>query len=438
MVIDWPLGFGHWSFRQAELSTIASNLRTSSPNSHLTPYLRATCHTPPLPTENLRTCHLSTGAIGHWRLVIHWTLGAVIGHSRAAGTSLHPTAPHARLPFMQPRDYVLSQIHHQDTPRVPYSLSFEGVVSDRLDAHYRGPAWRSRLFPYMANVAAVDTDMSTPISTTHRRDGYGGIWRIDQRPWHLETPPLSGPSFDGYTFPTPDQFFRPQWKAAAIKTCQENKDRFLIAGLGWGLFERTWNLRGFENALMDAISEPDFFAESIRRLADLYLAFVQYTADLPVDAICFGDDWGDQRGVIIGADRWRKFLKPQWARIYAATHAAGKLVMHHSCGSVAQIMPDLIEIGIDVLESCQPEAADMNPYDLKRRWGDKITFWGCLGSQSTIPFGTPDQIRDEVRKLCREMGKGGGYVLAPAKTLQPETPTANAVAIVEAFAEQNP
>lgn len=339
---------------------------------------------------------------------------------------------------MQLRDYVLSQIRHQDTPRVPYSLYWEANVAERVDAQYGHQNWRSCLLPYIVQLGAVDTDMSTPISSTHRRDGYGGIWRVDQRPWHLETPPLANPSFDGYTFPKAEQFLRPEWKAQAFKTCQEKKDSFLIATLGWGLFERTWNLRGYENALMDAIAEPDFFEECVRRLCELYLQFIQYTADLPVDAIIFGDDWGDQRGVTIGTDRWRKLLKPYWAKLYAATHAAGKIVMHHSCGSVAAIMPDLIEIGMDVLESCQPEAAGMNPYELKRQWGDKITFWGCLGSQSTIPFGTPTAITAEVNKLCREMGKGGGFILAPAKALQIETPTANAVAIIEAFTAQNP
>ena len=99
-------------------------------------------------------------------------------------------------------------------------------------------------------------------------------------------------------------------------------------------------------------------------------------------------------------------------------------------------MPDVIEIGLDVIESVQPEPAGMNPYELKKKWGDKITFWGCLGSQSTLQFGTPQQIRDEVKKLCREMGKGGGYILHPAKGLQPGTPVGNAAACVEAFVNQ--
>ena len=337
---------------------------------------------------------------------------------------------------MKLRDYVLDQIHHRQTPTVPFTLYFEGDVADKVDAYYGNNQWRAKLPKYMVGEHAVDTDMSEPIGMTHRRDGYGGIWRVDQRPWHLETPPLAKPSFEGYEFPKPEKFFRPAAKEKSRITCAENKDSFLVGNLGWGLFERSWNLRGFENALMDAVMEVDFFEEMLDRLMNLYLAFVEYTADLPIDGIHFGDDWGDQRGVIIGAQRWRELLKPRWAKIYQATHAAGKIVMHHSCGAVAQIMPDLIEIGVDVLESCQPEAAGMNPYELKQKWGDKITFWGALGSQSTIPMGTPAQIKAEVQHLCREMGKGGGYILAPAKPLQPETPTANAVAVIEAFINQ--
>lgn len=339
---------------------------------------------------------------------------------------------------MTPRDIVLDAIHHRQSPVVPYTLAFEGDVAERLDHHYGGTVWRERIVPYMVNIHAVATDHKDVVDATHNRDLYGGLWRTDRRPWHLETPPLAEPTLDGYVFPKPEAFFRPESKEAGRKLCAERRDSFRLAHLGWGLFERSWTLRGFENALTDAIAEPEFYEAMLDRLTELYLAFVDYTVDLPIDGVLFGDDWGDQQGVILGPDRWRKLLKPRWARIYERVHAANKLVLSHSCGSVADIIPDLVEIGLDVLESCQPEARGMNPYELKRRWGDKIAFWGCLGSQSTIPFGTPAELRDEVRKLRREMGRGGGYILAPAKPLQPETPTENAVALVEAFCEERP
>ena len=334
---------------------------------------------------------------------------------------------------MTPKEIVLAQIGHKSTPRTPYTLAYEESVGEKIDQHYGGTAWRDNFVRYVVGVGAVDTDYKEHIGDGRVRDAYGGIWRTDRRPWHLERPPLARPSLEGYEFPKPEAFFRPEWKERAFRTCEEHPDSFIVGNLGWGLFERSWNLRGFENALVDSCVEPQFYEQMLDRLTDLYLAFVEYTSDLPVDGILFGDDWGDQRGVILGPERWRTLIKPRWKRIYDAVHAAGKIVMSHSCGSVAEIIPDVIEIGMDVLESVQPEAAGMNPYELKRQFGDDITFWGCLGSQSTIGQGTPDQIKDEVARLSVDMADGGGYILAPAKPLQPGTPTQNAVAVVEAL-----
>lgn len=337
---------------------------------------------------------------------------------------------------MTPRDAIFTILNHETVRPVPYQLGMEESVEQRLDAYYGDPNWRRRLTSYLVGVGAVDTDLKNPLNESQWVDAYGGVWRTDLRPWHLEQVPLPEPEWGDYVFPGAETFFRPDWKDAARTTIAATPDSFHIGHLGWGLFERSWNLRGFENALMDVIAAPDFYEEMLDKLTENYLQFVAYTTDLPIDAILFGDDWGDQRGVIIGAERWRKFLKPRWARIYQAVRARGKIVMSHCCGSVAEIIPDLIEIGLDVLESVQPEAAGMNPYELKRQWGDHITFWGSLGSQSLIPYGTPDNLTEEIRHLHREMGESGGYILSPAKPLQPETPTENAVAILEAFTNQ--
>jgi uroporphyrinogen decarboxylase len=336
---------------------------------------------------------------------------------------------------LKPRDAVLAQIHHQETRPIPFTLGMEEVVARRLDRHYGGPEWRRRLTPYVVHTGSVEMWPLTKIDEKRSRDAYGTVWRLDLRPYHIERPALEKPSFDGYEFPRPEAFLRSAEDVAkARQACLDAADSFLIAGQGWGLFERSWTIRGFENALMDAVAEEDFYGELLDRLTGLYLALLQETLKLPADAVMFGDDWGDQRGAILGPRRWRKFLKPRWARLYEAVHKAGRLVITHCCGNVTDIVPDAIEIGLDVLESCQPEAMDV--YELKRKYGRRLTFWGGLGSQSTLAFGTPAQVRGEVRRLCRNMGKGGGYILAPAKSLQPETSTANAVAVLEAFTRQ--
>ena len=335
-------------------------------------------------------------------------------------------------------DDILAAIHHQEVRPVPYTLGFEGDVAERLDVYYGGKEWRRRLAPYMVTVGAVDTIRERPISATHTRDVFGGIWRHDRRPFHLEEPPLKEPSLKAFRFPDAEEFLPDpdKLRADALKACAEHPDNLRVIHMGWGIFEQSWRIRGFENALMDAIAEPEFYTELLDRLTDLYVTLVKFWDGVPADAFMFGDDWGHQRGVILGPDRWRNYIKPCWTRVYEAVHAQGKLAMSHSCGSVAEILPDIIEMGLDVLESVQPEAEGMHPYGLKQKWGQQICFWGCLGSQSTIPFGTPEEIRQTVQRLCREMGQGGGYILAPAKSLQPETPTENAAAIVEAFTNQ--
>ncbi|MDP6040205.1 MAG: uroporphyrinogen decarboxylase family protein [Candidatus Latescibacteria bacterium] len=337
---------------------------------------------------------------------------------------------------MTPRETILEQIHHRETKSVPFTLGFEEDVGKRLDEHYGDRSWRKRLTPFMVVCGGIARRKSEPIGSGLERDLFGTVWRTDQRPFHLEEPGLKQPSFEGYAFPSVEDFVDPQFQEKAQKNIREHPDSFTRISMGWGLWESYWGIRGFENAMMDCIAEPDFFAEVLDWLTDLYLAQVAQCADVPADAIMFGDDWGHQQGVMMGPERWRKFFKPRYERIYEAAHAQGKIVISHCCGSIADIMADAIEIGLDVLESVQPEAEGMNPYELKKQWGDRITFWGCLGSQSTIPFGTPEEIRHEVRRLCEEMSTGGGYILAPAKPLQPETPTENAVAVVEAFTDQ--
>jgi uroporphyrinogen decarboxylase len=351
---------------------------------------------------------------------------------------------------MKARDFVLAQINHQETQPVPYTLDFVPAVGERLDMYYGGPKWRERLIPYIFSFIAVDNILWQKLDDARVSDIYGGIWRMDRRPWHHEKGPLDQPSLKGYNYPRPEEIIFPSRKRAieaeypppltkteALTTCEQHREEsFLVAHVGWGIWETAWQMRGFENAMMDSIAEPDFFASMLDIHTEMALAYVDYAGSLPVDAIMFGEDWGIQTGIMLGPEVWRKFLKPRWAKIFERIHAYGKKSIMHCCGSVADIVPDIIEIGLDVWESVQPEARGNNPYELKKKYGDKITFWGGLSSQSLIPFGKPSEIATEIRKMCDMMGRGGGYILSLAKGLQPETSIENAVAVVEAFTVQ--
>ena len=333
------------------------------------------------------------------------------------------------------RDRVIAQIQHQETDPIPYTLGVEGDVAERLDAYYGSDAWRGLIENAIHQIPGPQLVIGET-SERYYVDPYGSRWDVQGRPFHLVEPVLSTPSLKKLVFPDLDALFDRAWKNEALQAIERRQGYFTVARFGFGLFERIWTLRGFEDALADAALRPDFYDELAERVTEHQMEIVERVLELPVDGIMFGDDWGYQRGVLLGPERWRRFLKPRLARMYTRVHEAGRYVLTHCCGSIETILPDAIEIGLDVYQSVQPEARDTNPYELKKKYGEQITFWGGLGSQSTIPFGTPDEIRAEVAKLCCEMGRGGGYILAPAKALQPGTPTPNAAAVVEAFLQQ--
>jgi uroporphyrinogen decarboxylase len=153
-----------------------------------------------------------------------------------------------------------------------------------------------------------------------------------------------------------------------------------------------------------------------------------------VDSVHFGDDWGQQRGMLMGPKLWRRFIKPHLARMYAAAHEGGKYVTIHSCGKVQEVFPDLIEIGLNCFNPFQPEVMDV--YEMKRLYGDRLSFNGGVSTQRTLPYGTPEEIKAEARRLMAEVGQGGGYILSPAHAIPGDAKPENMVALIEAVHEQ--
>lgn len=334
---------------------------------------------------------------------------------------------------MTPREIALDQLHHKETDLIPFTLWFDEGTDRQLDEHYGTADWRAWMPNYITVVSNIDQDRRVPLDETHYRDAFGSVWDASGRPMHLARPGLQQRSFEGYEFPSADCFVDAELERQALETCRRHADSLLLGHFGWGVFERTWTIRGLQEALVDLVEAPEFYEELLDRITQLHLRFVEALVRLPIDGILFSDDWGGQQGVLMGPARWRRLVKPRVARLYQAAHDAGKLALSHCCGNVVDIMDDIVEIGLDGLESVQPEA--MSPYELKRRWGRHLAFWGGLGSQSTIPFGTRSTIFEEVRRLCTEMTPGGGFILAPAKPIQPGTPPENAAAVLEAFLE---
>lgn len=341
---------------------------------------------------------------------------------------------------MTAREIIKQRMNHEGTDITPYTVDFEPLLYQKLCDYYKDENWYDKkLKRYMCAYLNADTVLMEQVDDIYSQDGYGALWRMDKKPWHLEKPPFDDAVLDTSKFPTSEKFVQNilRQKEYAIAAYNADTERYRIINMGWGVYEHTWRLRGFENALMDMITEEDFYRELTEHITDIYIDMLKACEDVPADAFLFGDDWGDQRGVIMGADIWRKFLKPCWARIYSEVHRQGKLVMQHSCGSIAEIYDDLIEIGMDCHESVQPEAEGMAPEVIKKRWGDRMSYWGCLGSQGILSHGTPAEIRAEIIRLTELFKADGGYILAPAKPLFDEMPVDRAIAVIETLAELN-
>ena len=148
-----------------------------------------------------------------------------------------------------------------------------------------------------------------------------------------------------------------------------------------------------------------------------------------IDGVLLGSDWGSQHGLLLSPDMWREYLAPGERREYTLIHEAGKDVWLHWCGNMEAILDDLVEMGLDVLNPVQPECMDI--YGLKDKYGDKLTFWGGISTQQTLPYGTPDEVRAEIDRVVAYMSQGGGYITAPAQYIQADVPVENILALFE-------
>jgi len=201
------------------------------------------------------------------------------------------------------------------------------------------------------------------------------------------------------------------------------------------IFEVAWYMRSMELLLMDFVDNPEFADTLLDRITAKREAQAALYTELGVDLICLGDDVGTQQGMLMSLPMWRRWLKPRLARVIAAAKRVRPdvLINYHSDGNMGAVIPELIEIGVDILNPVQPECLD--PIELKRSYGERLSFWGTIGIQHTLPFGTPQEVREEVRTRIETVGAGGGLLIGPTHIVEPEVPLENIVAMVEAVKE---
>ncbi len=351
---------------------------------------------------------------------------------------------------MTSKERVLAAIRHGQPDRVPVDLGLASELAAAVCGRIGLPehelaGWLgqdiTRLSPSYPD-AVSDKQYADPTVEVTPDGLYLDVFRVPFRETQTEfqtymelagQPPLAACETieDLAAFPWPRA---DAWDYSLIPAqLQANADKATI-GHSRGFFEIAHFMRGMDTFLMDLALNPELACALMDHIAEYLLDRAGRILDAGDGAFTifeYNDDVASQRGLFISPDMWRRYVKPRMSRFCDLIHSHGAKVRYHSCGSVREIIPDLIDVGVDVLNPVQPLATGMDPFELKREFGDALTFHGGIDIQDLLPNASADEVCRHVRRIIDEVGRDGGYILGGSHTLQADTPVENVVAMVE-------
>ena len=220
----------------------------------------------------------------------------------------------------------------------------------------------------------------------------------------------------------------------AAQTARQWAQTYAVRGPSWKpLFCQVCDLFGMEDTLVKMMAQPSLFEAALDQVFNFdmqYVARLLQACGDDLHILCLGDDFASQRGMIISPELWRKYLKPRWAALFEQGKKLGKIIWFHSCGDITPVLPDLLDIGMDVWETVQLHTLPIPPQQLKRDYGEHLTFFGAICTQH-LPFATPQQVAQDVIHCIETLGKNGGYICGPDHIVEPDVPPANTVALFQ-------
>jgi len=364
---------------------------------------------------------------------------------------------------MTPRERVLTAMSRRVPDRVPKDLSWG--LSPAAKATFREKTGSEDYLDYFGIETRVvglelskgwGSDYVSPSWETETKDGdflkylgdVSGDIRITE--WgtghvrgsmHHFTKPLfpmaqfeSVREVEEYPFPTFSEAGRRLELVQKVEKFHR-RDLAVMGGLACTIFEVSWQLRGMEQLFLDFSLNPEFAELLLDRVAEIRCGMARTYARAGVDILVLGDDVAGQRGMLMSLPTWRRWFRGRLARVIEAAKSVDPnlLIFYHSDGNPEEVIPDLIDIGVDILNPLQPECVD--PERIKNRYGNELAFWGAISIQKTMPFGTVRDVKDEVKRRMETVGRGGGFLIGPTHVIEPEVPWENILAFFEAVEE---
>jgi len=373
---------------------------------------------------------------------------------------------------MTHRDRILSALKHAEPDRVPLDLGSTGATTITVKAYerlraYLGLAvesppvlWSFRsttVIPDEAILRHFDVDarpvlLGSPLGRPDRKlsedmflDEWGVLWTRHGASHFINS---DGP-FASLTDPVPQDLEKHNWPEPLdpgrfqglrerARKLHEETDYAVVLNLSNGPVHQCQYVRGYGTWLEDLLLRPVFAEALMDRVVDILIQIANRAleeAGAYVDLVTFGDDIATQNATLFRPDLYRKMIKPRHKALADTIHRHGKPILYHSCGSVYALVRDLIEVGIDALNPVQVSAADMATDRLKREYGSELAFWGAIDTHRVLPRGTPEEVREEVKRRLDDLQAHGGYVLCAVHNIQPEVPPENVVAMYETALE---
>ena len=330
------------------------------------------------------------------------------------------------------RERVIDVISRKSSAWIPWQIDLTRVLAERIESQLGCDDASICLENHLFNCKYRE-DKS--LGNGLYEDCFAVKWRAGEEDGSIGVPvehPIRDSKLEGFHFP---QVRKNVAVNLARRLESDASGRFRMFGILLSYFERAWSLRGMENLLVGMYTEKEFVRSLFEKILQYNLELLEIVLDYEIDGIYLTDDWGAQKGMLMSPDTWREFIRPGIKIMVELIKSKGKYVILHSCGNIFPVLPDLIDMGVDVYNSVQPEVYDLTV--LKREYGKDITFYGGVSTQQLLAARNGEQAYEVSSRTIDVLNEGGGYIFAPTHTITPDVSVEKVLSMVRAVKKAN-